>query len=156
MVRRSIAAAALAACLMPAGPALAEQMSGGGYVVYTPSSTETLALANGDSLHRVVASGIVLSSDPEATYHLGAQTCTTTFIVPADGGATVSKGFCDGVDRAGDAWWVLTGGAPERGIFRFVGGTGRYAAIDGGGTTRTVVQYPDGRYAIAWEGKWTQ
>ena len=79
----------------------------------------------------------------------------TTAVIAKDGSPAVSTGVCDGVDQNGNLWWVWVQSGPDGGTWGFLGGTGDYAGNLGGGTAEVQARWPDGRYALRWQGKWT-
>jgi hypothetical protein len=75
-------------------------------------------------------------------------------LISADG-STDGHGYCDAVDADGDRWWIWWNNTPESNRWGFIGGTGKYEGIKGGGTTTPLAQMADGRAAITWNGSWT-
>ena len=75
-------------------------------------------------------------------------------MIAADG-STNGHGYCDAVDADGDRWWIWWNNTPESNKWGFIGGTGKYEGITGGGTTESLAQMADGRAAITWDGHWT-
>ena len=56
-------------------------------------------------------------------------------------------GFADGA-----LYHVSYFNTPEQGRYRFTGGTGKFAGVEGGGTTEFITAGPDGRLTIRYEG----
>lgn len=158
MIATEIRVTALAlamAGLLPITAAQATEMSGSGSVTYVPVSSESSTLPNGDTLVRDHVKGVMISDDPSAPYHLASQDCMSTAVIAKDGSPPISTGVCDGVDKQGNMWWVWIRSGPDGGTWGFLGGTGAYAGNAGGGTAEMQTRWPDGRYAMRWQGKWT-
>ena len=137
-----------------AAPATAGDEMGSGTVTYAPAMVETVELPNGGMMQRSHIMGIVLADDPSNSIHLASQDCFGTTVVSADGTA-VGNGYCDAVDANGDRWWIWWHNSPDANTWGFMGGTGKYEGIKGGGTTTPLAQMADGRTAIMWDGHWT-
>ena len=73
----------------------------------------------------------------------------------ATGRGTVVSGHCDGVDADGDVWTIWYGGDEDGGDWGYMGGTGKFEGIEGGGTFSAESQWSDGRGINSWEGKYT-
>ena len=137
-----------------ASPAQAGEETASGTVTYAPASMETVQTPDGGMMQRSHIMGIVLCDDPSALIHLASQDCFGTTVVSPDGTA-VANGYCDAVDADGDRWWIWWHNGPKGNKWGFMGGTGKYEGIKGGGTTTSMAQMADGRSAINWEGHWT-
>lgn len=137
-----------------ATPAWSGEETASGTVTYAPASLDTVETADGGMVQRSHIMGIVLCDDPSASIHLASQDCFGTTVVSADG-TVVGNGYCDAVDAEGDRWWIWWHNGPKGNTWGFMGGTGKYDGIKGGGTTTNLVQMADGRSAINWEGHWT-
>lgn len=151
------AAAWLVGVALVAPPALsASETSAEGTVTYLPVTESSTKLADGRTVVRFHNRGVVLASDPGSALHGSAQDCSGTLLIGQDGKPASGSGYCDGVDAAGDVWWLwwtdTSGGASKWG---FLGGTGKFQGIEGGGTTQTIVMTDDGRQTIRWQGTWT-
>ncbi len=148
----AIVLGALAAA--PAPMAQAQTVTGSGWVTYVPHSTETLVLPDGNTLERSHLKGVVIAADPEVPFHLSSQDCSGTNVLGSDGAPLLGSGYCEGVDRDGDVWWIWWRNAPDGDTWGFTAGTGKYEGIEGGGTTQPQFQGSDGRFVISWEGTW--
>jgi hypothetical protein len=150
--------AAVAICAMIftflAAPATAGDEKGSGTVTYGPAEVENAWLPDGSMLQRSHIKGIVLADDPSNSIHLASQDCFGTTVI-AEGGAAVGNGYCDAVDADGDRWWIWWHNGSDGNTWGFMGGTGKYEGITGGGTTKSLAQMADGRAAITWDGHWT-
>ena len=135
-------------------PAEAGEESGSGTVTYAPAAVDNTQLPDGGMMQRSHIMGIVLADDPSNSIHLASQDCFGTTLIAADGTAN-GHGYCDAVDTDGDRWWIWWNNTPESNKWGFIGGTGKYEGIKGGGTTTPLAQMADGRSAITWNGHWT-
>jgi len=137
-----------------ATPAGAGEERGGGTVTYAPAAVDTVQTADGGMVQRSHIMGIVLADDPSNSIHLASQDCFGTTVIAADGTA-IANGYCDAVNAKGDRWWIWWHNGPEGNTWGFMGGTGKFGGIKGGGTTTPLAQMADGRVAITWDGSWT-
>ncbi len=109
--------------------------------------------ANGRIMDQFRDSGIVLgeAGDP---MHESFQTCFGTY-------ATVDKdkeravGYCDGLDADGDVYWLTWEGGRTEGPWKFVGGTGKFAGLTGGGEWKDRRMPGKGWLVRTITGKWT-
>ncbi len=62
---------------------------------------------------------------------------------------------CGGVDADGDVWTIWYGGDEDGGDWGYMGGTGKFEGIKGGGTFSAESQWSDGRGINSWEGTYT-
>ena len=131
----------------------AEEVAGGGSASYVTVSSEAFELAEGRPAIRVHQKGSIVAED--TPFHLSSQDCFSSLILATEGPPVPAYGYCDGTDRDGDFWTIWfkdeQGGGSTWG---FLGGTGKYVGIEGGGTTKVEMQSKD-RMVITWEGKWT-
>tara|TARA_Y100000588_G_scaffold380466_1_gene464387 strand:- start:166 stop:639 length:474 start_codon:yes stop_codon:yes gene_type:complete len=126
--------------------------TGGGTITFGRSSGRAVVgLPDGRQLIRTSNSGINLA-DGGGPFHLNTQDCRGT-IVMVDGGVR-NYGYCDSVDADGDVWWLSYTNDLDSGTFQILGGTGKFAGIEGGGTTRVLGNYDDGRLVLRWDGNW--
>ena len=137
-----------------AAPATAGEETGSGTVTYAPAEVDTVEMADGTVVQRSHIMGIVLADDQSVSIHLASQDCFGTTVITPDGTAT-GNGYCDAVDADGDRWWIWWHNGADSNTWGFMGGTGKYTGIKGGGTTEPLAQMADGRTAITWNGSWT-
>ena len=128
--------------------------TGGGTITFGPNEPEMIALANGRSLLRLRQSGILLDDDPDSPFHLATQDCQASMVVAADGSTEITRGHCDSVDADGDIWWISFLNTSDGQTYETPGGTGKFAGLEGRGTTAAQVQLPDGRSTVRWDGRW--
>ena len=141
--------------LVLAPDANAQERPTSGYAVYVPSHADDVTLADGHTLSNSIIRGVLIEDDPESPLHLVSQDCTGTDLLGSDGSPLRSVGSCTGIDADGDLYHVSYLNTTEQRPWRFTGGTGKFAGIEGGGTTEVVALGPDGRVTIRYEGTMT-
>ncbi len=95
------------------------------------------------------------AADPANPLNLASMTCSGVAVLGADGAETRSAGTCDSVDADGDMafyWWRHDGSGT--GSWGFLGGTGKWTGVEGGGTYKPAYTWIDGRMGNTWEGSW--
>ena len=145
----------LGALVIVAGVGTAAEESASGTVTYIPVHSASEKLANGDTSQMMHLKGVVLTDDSSTSLHLAMQDCVGTTVIPADGAPPDGAGYCAGTDADGDLWWIWWHNGPDGNNWGFLGGTGKFKGIEGGGTTDQLVMGADGRQAISWKGSWT-
>ena len=133
----------------------AQERSHSGDFAFMTTASEEMPLSDGQVLMRVVQSGMVFADDPASPLDRTATTCTGSTVMDATGRATVVSGHCDGVDADGDVWTIWYGGDEDGGDWGYMGGTGKFEGIEGGGTFSAESQWSDGRGINSWEGTYT-
>ena len=137
-------------------PALsAQEVKASGTNMFVPKVVESFSLADGSIANRVYFPGFITADDPTNPLRLASMTCSGTSITTKDGKPIRSAGTCDSVDSQGDVafyWWR----ADEKngGRWGFMGGTGKWANVEGGGTYEPTFQWKDGRQGNSWKGTW--
>ena len=149
----SAGAAVLFLALATGSPA--QEQSHSGSFAFTTTSSDEMPLSDGQVLVRVVQTGLVLADDPTSPIDRTATLCTGSTVMDASGMATVISGVCDGVDADGSVWTAWYGGDQQGGAWGYMGGTGKFEGIKGGGTFSAEVQWSDGRGINSWEGTYT-
>lgn len=139
--------------LVFAAQAQAAEVSATGTATYV-SSPDVTELKDGNRLVRAQLKGVGLADDPKSSLHQSLQSCGGTTLVNKKGETLAGAGYCDGVDRDGDLFWLSWRANATGSDWTFTGGTGKYAGVTGGGKTVNAVQAPD-RLVITWEGRWT-
>jgi hypothetical protein len=142
----------LIAVLLPL-TAFAEK--GEGQAFYEPTVLETTELADGRVISRVSVSGFVVASNPNSPFHMVNQRCSGTNIFAVGQSEPTAFGYCEGLDRNGDMFFISWANGPGGNTWQLLGGTGKFAGISGGGTTKTVFTWADGKYVINWDATWT-
>ena len=146
-------AAVLFLALAPGSPA--QENSHSGDFAFTTTASEEMPLSDGHVLMRVVQSGMIFADDPASPIDRTATTCSGSMVMDASARATVISGHCDGVDAGGDVWTIWYAGDQDGGDWGYMGGTGKFEGIKGGGTFSAEAQWSDGRGINAWEGTYT-
>jgi len=155
MLRNIIVGGSAAACLLIAfSPPVVAQTAGGGNGFYAVESMDEHQTPNGTIVVTVKQKGFVTGNVASNPFGTSVQDCTGSGTVSADGTMGMTYGYCAGIDRYGDSffiWWNTDGKAGEWGL---MGGTGKFADMKASGTTRQLTEWVDGRNIIAWEGTW--
>jgi hypothetical protein len=133
----------------------AQERSDSGDFSFVTASSEEMPLGDGQALTRVIQSGMVFADDPASLLDRSATTCSGSMVMDASGRATVVSGHCDAVDGDGDVWTLWYSGNQDGGDWGYMGGTGKFEGIEGGGTFSAEVQWGDGRGINSWEGTYT-
>ena len=136
-------------------PAAAAEVAGSGTVTYIFRHLGDRPIAGGNALGQDHLKAIILADDPANPLNMTEHDCLGGSIIGPNGDTGNGAGYCDGIDKDGDVYfiWYRNDGADRR--WGFLGGTGKFAGIDGGGTTEVVGGTPDGRVVVKWQGKWT-
>ena len=144
----------LIALAMAATTALAGEVSGQGKNMFVPEVQETFELADGTTASRIVWAGFMSTEDPDSPLHLASMTCSGV-AVTRDDSPVRSAGSCDAIDADGDVafyWWRHD--EQSGGKWGFLGGTGKWTGVEGGGTYEPAFQWSDGRMGNLWKGTW--
>ena len=134
--------------------ARAADVTASGKNMFVNKVLESFKLPDGTMAMRVLSSGFITADDPANPLSLASMTCSGTSVTRAE--ATVrGAGTCDSVDADGHVafyWWRFdeNGG----GQWGFLGGTGKWAGVEGGGTYAPGQAWKDGRTSNTWKGSW--
>jgi hypothetical protein len=113
---------------------------------------ESNELADGTTLSTLRLSSVHVSEDTSSPLHLAAGECSGALTTTPDG-KTQGQGYCMRKDRDGDVYneqWNLAPGA-EKGSWKLVGGSGKYAGISGSGWWQVIMS--EGKMAaVQWVG----
>jgi hypothetical protein len=135
--------------------ASAQEVKASGVNMFVPKVNESFMLADGTTANRMTFTGFISADDPANPLHLASMTCSGTAIVRKDGTEVRSAGTCDSVDKDGDVafyWWRHD--EKNGGHWGFLGGTGKWTSVEGGGTYEPAYQWKDGRTGDTWKGSW--
>ena len=113
-------------------------------VTYVAEWQEFTEFPGGFTAMRVHLKGVILSDDPMSPIHLNTQDCFGNDILDSEGNFAANTGLCVAVDGEGDTW-VLS---YEFSDWVVIGGTGKFAGMEGSGTTEIIGNYPDGRLVL--------
>jgi len=138
-----------------AGTSAAQTYELKGRSTWSPESTSTMTLADGRTVTRQVLKGTAIADDPSTPLSLASQDCMFTTVTAADGKSFNSGGFCDGVDKDGDVYWAVGTSTQNGGEWHYIGGTGKFEGLEGGGTYQLALEWPDGKVMATWEGTGT-
>ena len=136
------------------GTAVSAANAGGGTITYTINHIGDRPVAGGNMLGQDHYKGVMLANDAAPPFHLAAHDCLGSMVSNASGAPLQINGVCDGIDKDGDVFWMWFHDLGETHSWSFMGGTGKYDGITGGGTTKVLGGFPD-RLVISWEGNWT-
>lgn len=153
MTRLTLLFALAMLLLVPA--AYAQSMEGGGYVVYVTQSANRTPMPDDGMMVSFHNAGVIVADDTSTPFHLATHDCTGTSLFGAGGALQASGSTCMARDADGDAWWLSFTDHGDHNEWRITNGTGKYAGMEGGGTTEVVGAAPGGRVTIRWTGRWT-
>ncbi len=149
-----LAGVVLAGLTLIAVPSSAQEIKGSGRNMFVPEVVETFTLSDGTTVNRVSFKGFINADDPSNPLREASMVCSGTAVVAKDGAPIRSAGTCDSVDGDGDVafyWWRSDASG---GRWGFMGGTGKWTTVEGGGTYAPSTQYKDGRQTNTWKGTW--
>jgi hypothetical protein len=132
----------------------AQEIKGSGSNMFVPEVVETFTLTDGTTVNRMSFKGFITADDPSNPLRMASMNCTGTSVAAKDGKPIRSAGTCDSVDSDGDLafyWWRADG---TGGRWGFMGGTGKWMTVEGGGTYEPTPGWKDGRQANKWKGSW--
>jgi hypothetical protein len=134
----------------------AQQIEDGGLLAFTPKSSESFEVANGNTITRSGLAVVVFSDDPDSPFHMASQDCAMTSVTSKDGNVLSSKGYCDGVDAEGDVWYLhLDTNSDGNAVWTIVSGTGKFSNASGGGVTTNGPAWGDGKSVGMWKGSYS-
>ena len=136
-------------------PASADEMSGSGTNMFSPKVLQEIELPDGTVASRLIFKGFMTDDTAGSPLSLASMHCSGTTIAGKDGSPISSGGTCDSVDKDGDMafyWWRSEG---MHGKWGFLGGTGKWKGVDGGGTYEQTHMWIDGKMGNDWKGTWT-
>jgi hypothetical protein len=142
--------AAAALLMLCAEPGSAQEVTLTGKTLYVQVQSERLELPDGGSVERATHTGFAVADDEAEP--IENETCTGTQRWNADGTTWVGAGYCYQVDNDGDVVWLWWKSENGKGSYHLIGGTGKYAGISGDGKSETILEWPDGKFVVAWEG----
>ena len=149
-----ILSASLALILACTVPSYAQEYTDTGRSVTVMKVVATIEALDGSKIERLIGKGFALADDPGSPLYMINQNCAFTNITGVDG-SEKSGGFCDGIDADGNVFWVVTSADDNAGNWHYLGGTGRFSNIEGGGTYTTAREWADGKVVITWDGTYT-
>jgi hypothetical protein len=152
-MRRSYTVALTICCVLGvAGSAAAQTYELKGHSTWTPESVSTITLEDGRTVTRQILKGTAINDDPNTPLSRASQDCMFTNVTAADGKSFRSGGSCDGIDKDGDVYWAYAKADENGGKWWYLGGTGKFEGLEGGGTYQLALQWPDGKVMATWDG----
>ena len=148
MGRELIIAVIVLAVVFAGGVAFAEKVTLSGATYYVTVEEEDLKVPGCQIMRTRSVTGFAVAE--HETYPRNG-TCFTTSIIEADGDSWVGGGYCYEVDEDGDSTWLWLELADTGGTFGFIRGTGKYQGVSGGGTSKVIRTWEDGKFQVAWE-----
>ena len=148
-------AAALLGVTVLAPPVRAAEITGSGTVTYVGRHIGDRPTAGGTGLGHDHLKGVILADDPENPMHMVEHDCLAGSLLGPEGDTGDGAGYCDGIDADGDVFLLWYSNRGDDRHWSFIGGTGKWDGVSGGGTTKVVGFTPDGRIVVTWEGRWT-
>ena len=71
------------------------------------------------------------------------------------GGAAHDRGTRNScVDSDGDMFWISYSNDLDTGSWEILEGTGKFEGMQGAGSVEFLLNLPDGRLVLAWDGSW--
>jgi len=132
----------------------AQEVAVSGFAVYVPDgAAEATVLPDGRSFSNSSARSVLIEDDPQSPIHLVSQDCAETDAIAADGSSVQSGGSCAAIDADGDVFRINYLTTPAGSRWNLFGGTGKFSAAEGGGTSEVVAVGPDSRVTIRYEGR---
>jgi hypothetical protein len=133
--------------------AIADDRTVGGYVAYIPDHTKEIVLPDGRKLVHTTLRGVLIEDDPKSPIHLLSQDCAGTDLIGSDGTPQQIGGACAAIDSDGDIMRISYLNTPPNGTWHYTGGTGKFAGVEGGGTSEVIALGPDGRFTLRYQGQ---
>jgi hypothetical protein len=150
--RRYIPVLTICCVFALAGSAGAETYELDGQSTWNPVSVSTITLEDGRTVTRQVLNGTAINHDPGTPLSFASQDCMFTTVTSADGKSFSSGGYCDGIDKDGDVYWAYGKATENGGKWWYLGGTGKFEGLEGGGTYQLALEWPDGKVMATWDG----
>jgi len=158
-VQVAVASAKLAVIAGICGAGLSyagEKRSDAGEHVYVPTIQEEKKLPDGATVLELTAKGVLTTDDKAGPFNNNQTRCAGTIVISPDGKTVVARGYCSDVAPTGDYWWSPWRNLPAEKGFQFIGGTGRFAGITGGGNftpQATAVGSGPGIDRLTWQSE---
>ncbi len=116
-------------------------------------SWDQTEIVKGTTLATMRITSVTVSEDSSAAYHMVSGECIGSFLTTPDG-KTQSSGYCARKDKDGDVLneeWVSTDTAGDKGTWKLVGGTGKFARAAGTAQWE-FIQLQGKMGAVRWVG----
>src|SRR3990172_11600948 len=151
MKTNRIVALSVSGLLGLAGASAAGTITLKGRSVWAPVSGSSVKLADGRTVTRQGLQGTAIADDPNTPLSKVSQDCMFTTVTSADGKSFSSGGYCDGLDADGDVYWAYGHATEKGGKWYYIGGTGKFEGLTGGGTYQLALTWPDGKVMATWD-----
>jgi len=142
---------AAAASAQPVGT---KQEIGRGFSAYSTTKTDTVPLEGDQALLHTHDWGLFFTDDPASLLNQSRYDCFGTHLINSEGESLGGRGYCAGIAANGDLWWNRWTGTLTGGDWVFVGGTGKFAFISGGGQWSSAAGFALEETVTVWEGRW--
>jgi hypothetical protein len=119
-----------------------------GYAVYRPVSTDVSTFADGQTMTRSAEHGYVYGDGAGNPFDKMIQNCYSVAMAKSGSDAIEQFGHCEGLDKDEDLFILYFHGD----TWTIGGGTGKFAGMKGGGTSKVIETWSDGSYVISWTG----
>jgi hypothetical protein len=136
----------LAALAVAAPVATAGDVSGN--AIYRPVSTDVRAFVDGRTMTRSVEYGFVYGEGADNPFDKMTQNCFTVSVAKPGSDVLEQFGHCEGLDKDEDLFILNF----HNDTWTIAGGTGKFAGMKGGGTTKVTETWSDGSYLVSWTG----
>jgi hypothetical protein len=120
-----------------------------GRAIYRPVSSESVDFSDGRVLSRSTVIGFVSGDGADNPFDSMTQNCYSVSMSTPGSDVVEQFGYCDALDKDEDLF-VLNF---HNDTWEIAGGTGKFAGMKGGGTTKVIQTWSDGSYLITWTGK---
>ncbi len=137
-----------------AQPVGTHQEMGKGFSAYSTTKTDTVPLDDNRALLHIHNWGLFYTEDPASMLNQSRYDCFGTHLIDDEGVSLGGRGYCAGIADNGDLWWNRWSGTLSGGDWTFVGGTGRFANISGGGVWSSAAGFAPEETITVWEGRW--
>ena len=137
-----------------AQPVETHSESGCGFTAYSTTTTDSVPLANGHTLVNFHDWGLFYTDDPASILNESRYDCFGSHPFDAAGVNLGGQGYCAGIAKDGDHWWIHWTGTQKGGDWHFSGGTGKFADIPGGGEWSNAAGFAPQETITVWHGQW--
>jgi len=120
-----------------------------GHAIYRPVSADTKSLTDGRTMTRSTEGGFVYGDGAGNPFDKMIQNCFSISLAKPGSDAAEQFGHCEGLDKDEDLFVLYFHGD----TWTIGGGTGKFAGMKGGGTSKVIQTWSDGSYLISWIGK---
>jgi hypothetical protein len=119
-----------------------------GHAIYRPASADVTTFADGRTMTRSIENGFVYGEGAGNPFDKMIQNCYSIAMAKPGSDAVEQFGHCEGLDKDEDLFVLNFHGD----TWTISGGTGKFAGMKGGGTTKVIQTWSDGSYLISWTG----